>query len=103
MSHPSLSPAEAERIECLAEEAGEIVQACMKILRHGLHNFHPADPDCTTNRVLLGKELGNLRYVQEQMHLEGDIDDRDVLVGEHSKERNWPTYTHHQPNSRNKL
>lgn len=102
MSHPSLTPAESEVLESLAEEAGEVVQACMKILRHGLSNFHPADPDRTTNGVLLGRELGNLRFLQEQLHLIGCISDLDVLVGERLKESNWPRYTYHQPHSRNK-
>lgn len=100
MSHPSLSPAEAERLECLAEEAAEVIQACMKILRHGYHNFHPADVDRITNQMILGREIGNLNYVCEQMHLAGDLHDHEVVVGEFSKSQNWPRYTYHQPTSR---
>lgn len=103
MSHPSLSPAEAERLECLAEEAGEVVKACMKVLRHGYHNYHPNDPDRTTNQMVLAREIGNLHHVEEQMHLSGDINDHEVRAGELIKKRNWPRYTYHQPDSKGLL
>lgn len=102
MSHSSLSPAEAERLECLAEEAAEVAKMCMKILRHGYLNYHPADPEKVTNKTLLANELGNLMYVKEQMHLSCDIADQDVIIGEHLKESNWPIFTYHQPNSERK-
>lgn len=39
--YPPLNPAEIERLSMLAEEAGEIVQAVGKILRHGYLSHHP--------------------------------------------------------------
>jgi hypothetical protein len=66
-----LSPAEAERLAMLAEEAGEIVQVVGKILRHGYESWHPSDPS-TTNRMLLSKEVADLCGVVTMM--EGDFD-----------------------------
>ncbi|TCT37448.1 hypothetical protein [Martelella mediterranea] len=67
-----LSPAEAERLAMLAEEAGEIVQIVGKILRHGYESFHPADP-ATSNRDLLMKELRDFVVVYTLMAQGGDI------------------------------
>ena len=50
-----LSPEAAERIAMLMEEAGEVVQICGKILRHGLNNHHP--DNSTPNSALLRREI----------------------------------------------
>lgn len=65
-----LTPAEAERLAMLAEEAGEIVQIVGKILRHGYDNHHPDNP-AVTNRKLLEKEINDLVTVITMM--EGEI------------------------------
>lgn len=53
-----LSPATAEMLALIAEEAGEIVQAVAKALRHGLDSVHPeTDLDNTT---ALENEIGDL-------------------------------------------
>jgi hypothetical protein len=95
MSHPSLTPAEAERLEMLAEEAAEVVQVAMKILRHGYASYHPDSPS-VTNRMLLEDELRDLAAVRLAMMRQHDI-------GEHghvSVMHRWGyklKYTHHQP------
>ncbi len=38
-----LTPAEAERLAMLAEEAAEVIQIVGKILRHGYASYHPDD------------------------------------------------------------
>ena len=74
-----LTPAEAERLAMLAEEAGEIVQVVGKILRHGYESYHPDNPH-STNRDLLAKEVTDILAVIELMDQDfnvgsgGDID-----------------------------
>lgn len=102
MSHPSLTPEEAERLECLAEEAGEVVKAAMKVLRHGYDSCNPFDPKRISNRADLGKEVGNFIVVKDKMLFRGDLSSGDVAYGRDEKENNWPIYTHHQPESEGK-
>jgi len=94
-----LTDAEEERLECLAEEAGEIVQAAMKVLRHGYASYHPDDPQRITNRVKLGAEIGNLKFVLGRMETLCDLSIDDILAGVVSKAEHWPIYTHHQEES----
>ena len=54
-----LSPAGAESLALLAEEAGEVVQAVCKSLRHGLTSTNPNDASDTTNAEHLNKEIGD--------------------------------------------
>jgi hypothetical protein len=56
----NLTEAQIERLAKLAEEATEVAQACMKILRFGFVSSHPACPE-TNNRENLAKELGDFR------------------------------------------
>lgn len=55
-----LTPAGAESLALLAEEAGEVVQAACKALRHGLTSCNPDDASDTTNAEHLNKEIGDL-------------------------------------------
>ena len=74
MSHPSLSNAEAERLEMLAEEAAEVVQAATKVLRHGYGSHHPDfSPDERDNRSDLRSELNDVLAVAWAMEQVGDI------------------------------
>ena len=52
-----LTPTQHEAIALLLEEAGEVVQICGKILRHGLRSRHP--DSYVLNRDELGKECGD--------------------------------------------
>jgi hypothetical protein len=72
--HSSLTPAQAERLEMLAEEACEVAQTCMKILRHGYASYHPNDKEQTPNRDLLRNEVHDLLCVLWVMSFRGDID-----------------------------
>jgi len=60
-----LSPAAAERIAMLMEEAGEVVQACGKILRHGMFNHHPVSGE--KNNYSLVKEIRDFMAVANQV------------------------------------
>lgn len=99
MSHPSLTRAEAERLELLAEEASEVVQLAMKILRHGRDNFNPNDPLQTPNHELLAMEVGNFNAVSALCLREGDFGSEVVLAGEVAKNTNPIIYTYHQQES----
>ncbi len=91
-----LSPAEAERIALLMEEAGEVIQACGKILRHGFESHHPSTG--TNNRQELQKEIGDFRAAATLMHDAGDIADCTVAGFEQIKLQNVTQYLHHQNN-----
>lgn len=90
-----LTPAEAERLAMLAEEAGEIVQIVGKILRHGYESFHPKDMTRTPNRELLAKELGDLEAVHDLMELAGDVTDLTSLDLKQLRDKKL-RYAHHQ-------
>lgn len=51
-----------ELMAMLAEEAGEVVQAVTKAIRHGLHSYHPDSPE-KTNRANLEEELSDILAV----------------------------------------
>jgi hypothetical protein len=69
---PMLSPAERELLHMLAEEAGEVVQACMKVLRHGWQSVNPFNP-LTPNSDLLDLELRDVQAVVELMRRQGHV------------------------------
>lgn len=88
-----LTPAEAERLAMLAEEAAEVIQVVGKILRHGYASYHPNKPSLT-NRVLLMNELADLNAVQLLMEGSGDV----FRTGDEIEQAmaRKLTYTHHQ-------
>jgi hypothetical protein len=94
-----LTPAEAERLAILAEEAGEIVQAVGKILRHGYESYNPTVPveDQIDNRRMLGREIGNFEAIYASMLAAKDLYAPDVAFGIGAKKKNMRRYTHHQP------
>lgn len=94
-----LSPAEAERLACLAEELGEAIQVIGKILRHGYDDWSPFDETRTTNRQNLERELGDISAVCQRMDEEDDIDPLRVKRAHHAKMAKLPKWTHHQPDS----
>lgn len=99
MSHPSLTPAQAERLEMLAEEAAEIVQACTKILRHGYESHHPDDPG-ETNRQHLCREIDEMNCIVGKMSMRGDLEGaKHVETGDAIWQRKL-RYTHHQKTGR---
>lgn len=89
-----LTPAQAERLAILAEEAGEIVQAVGKILRHGYASTHPnGGPD---NRGSLTKEVGDLFATVALMVDAGDLNEDAVEQAADDKLANGGRYHHHQ-------
>lgn len=91
-----LTPAEAERLAMLAEEAGEIVQAVAKILRHGYGSYHPdsTNPD-RDNRFDLDREVNDFAAVVDMMARAGDgIGFDAALIGPATARK--LRYAHHQ-------
>lgn len=87
-----LRPDEAERLAMLAEEAGEIVQAVGKILRHGYESYHPENTNLT-NRDLLAMEITDLLAVVEMMDSDFNVGSgRDLDLAIRQKRK----FAHHQ-------
>ena len=94
MSFNNLSSGQAERLAMLSEEAGEIVQAVGKILRHGYESRHPKGGP--SNRELLRKELADLQAVV--MLMSEDTADIEPVCNSTVKRIRGEKYryTHHQ-------
>lgn len=96
-----LTPAEAERLACLAEECGEVIQAIGKVLRHGYDSAHP---DQTTsdryNRTDLERECGDVLATIDLMANAGDLRANKMDEHRQKKHRSRAKYFHHQNNHR---
>ena len=90
-----LTPAEAERLAVLAEEATEIAQAAMKILRHGYESHNP-HVNSLTNRCHLEKEIGQLQNAYNMMYVAGDLNYEKVLRAQVEKSQTIGQWLHHQ-------
>lgn len=90
-----LTPAEAERLAWLAEEAAEVVQAAMKILRHGYEDYNPMDPEGKPYRSHLEKEIGQLTLTIALMGERGDIDIDNVESHSKEKAKGADTWLHY--------
>lgn len=91
-----LTPAEAERLALLAEEAAEVIQVVGKILRHGYESYHPADPCGPSNRQLLEKEMGDLDCAMCRLYRRGDVSAKTSALWSSRKEEAVKQYMHHQ-------
>lgn len=89
-----LTPAEAERLACLAEECGEVVQAIGKILRHGYDSRHPnGGPD---NRCSLERECGDVLATIDLFANAGDLTATRLEQFRTAKHESRKKYFHHQ-------
>jgi len=101
-----LTPAEAERLAVLIEEASEVQQIACKILRNGYQSFNPdlivnqrqGGPKLT-NRAMLEKEIGHLQSAVRRMYAADDIDRYEVLLHQRRKADTGGQYMHHQPDT----
>lgn len=91
-----LSPAEAERLSCLLEECGEVLQIIGKIQRHGYESYSPDDATKTTNRSLLERELGDLESSITRMCASDDIRTTAIVTWAKRKWERVKPYLHHQ-------
>lgn len=93
----SLTPQQVELMQMLAEEAGEIVQICMKALRHGASSYHPADQSRRSNSMNIADEVADLCTVVRQINRSGLYP---KIPTDEAMDRIWKRklrYTHHQP------
>lgn len=88
-----LTPAEAERLAYLIEEAAEVQQAACKILRHGYASHNPDNPAAGNNRTQLVKELRDLAGAVARMAGSIDFDGYPLADGDPNK---GSRYMHHQ-------
>lgn len=65
-----LTPAQSERLDLLAEECAEVIQAIMKIKRHGFDSCSPVGHNMETNREALLRELVDVCAVMGMMHID---------------------------------
>lgn len=97
MSHfNQLTPAELERLAVLSEELGEAQQIIGKILRHGYDSYNPIHPEEGTNRQMLEKELGDVRYSMIALCAVGDLSKEAIHAHAKCKAENIKPWLHHQ-------
>ena len=96
MFSSNLSPAEVERLALAAEEMGEAIQVIGKILRHGYESKNPRDPFGPTNRGMLERELGDVRYAIQLLVERGEVRAGEVEECRHAKVARVVPYLHHQ-------
>jgi hypothetical protein len=93
---PFLTPAETERLALLMEEMGEAQQMIGKILRHGYESYHPDDPEKTTNRSLLAREMGHVWAAMQLMIIPQDISGNIIEWSRAEKRETVKRWLHHQ-------
>ncbi len=91
-----LSLAEAERLDILTEELGEVLRIIGKVKRHGWIATDHTTGIRYDNRAELEHELGHVRNVMAAMDARGDIDEEKVLEAAIAKADSWLPYLHHQ-------
>lgn len=93
----NLKPDELERLAILVEEAAEVQQIAMKIMRHGYESCHPDNEgERYTNRNELEKEIGHLQNITLMMFEADDIDKETVAYCRNKKKKSIQQYLHHQ-------
>ena len=88
-----LTPKRAERLAVLAEECGEVIQATMKILRHGYESYNPDSANQESNRHHLSVEIGHVFAAVDLLGL--DVSAFDINTARSQKTINVKRYLHH--------
>lgn len=86
---------EIERLAILAEEAAEVQQIAMKIIRHDYDSCNPFDETKTENRELLEKESGDLKFAIQLMQDNYDVDAYKISRFKAKKKKNISKYLHY--------
>jgi NTP pyrophosphatase (non-canonical NTP hydrolase) len=95
MALKSMSPAVAERLDCLTEELGESVHMLGKAKRHGLNSTH-TDYLGIPNKELLETELGHVLARIKLLTVSGDLHWVNILRAAREKLSQEPHHLHHQ-------
>lgn len=102
-----LTPAEAERLAVVIEEASEVQQIACKILRHGYQSWNPdlivnqrtdGSPKLT-NREMLEKELGQLEAAIHRLRAAHDVSSERIDYHCRRKKDTSGQWMHHQPDA----
>ncbi len=96
----SMSAAGAERLIKLAEEASELVQACMKVLHHGYDGKYD---NGETNIAAIEREIGDVRAIIMMMVEGQDVNVENISAHEQVKRIRVLKFTYFQPGSELKL
>ncbi len=88
-----------ERLGLQLEEMGEALQIIGKIFRHGWESTNPLKKDKITNRMLLEKELGDVKAAMVLLIVAGDVNKRKINTAALEKLRHVARWLHHQPDS----
>ena len=91
MGETLTDPKTLERLACLIEECGEVLQCAGKIMRHGYHTVYKEQ----TNRWRLEEEIGQLEFIIGFLKENGDIDPINVLNATLRKRDKIQKYFHH--------
>jgi NTP pyrophosphatase (non-canonical NTP hydrolase) len=96
-----LTPAETERLDCLAEECAEgivelakVIKQISKIKRHGYEDSFQGM--LVNNRGKLEEELGDIRYWMITMCEKGDLSKEAIHKAADAKALRANNWTHHQ-------
>ena len=95
MMFNKLTDAETERLDILAEELSEAIQAICKIKRHGYGSYNPDRPGLGSNRTQLEKELGDVFYTVVLMEYNKDLNVDNIESHSHNKGLSIGQYLHH--------
>jgi NTP pyrophosphatase (non-canonical NTP hydrolase) len=95
MAFNGLSDAEDERLTCVMEECGEVVQIICKIQRHGYDSCHPEQTE--SNREALEREIGDLMARVELLTRAGELSKSQIVRHAQKKLAGGNKYMHHQP------
>lgn len=90
-----LTPAQAERLAMLFEEASEIIQIAGKTFRHGYKSYHPADIG-VDNIEYLSQEIGDFLGILDKMIELSDVDEEVIAYYRKTKWGRAMRYAHHQ-------
>jgi|SRR6478609_5036782 NTP pyrophosphatase (non-canonical NTP hydrolase) len=90
-----MTNSELERLALIVEEAAEVQQVAMKIVRHGYGSHNPFDEDKTPNRRLLEKELGDLLFAVQLMIDCHDLNENAIKQFSEEKRNKIQQYLHH--------
>jgi hypothetical protein len=94
MSHPSLTPAQCERLVKLMEECAEVQKECAKILIHGYDDVKPGTS--LTNRQKLEMELGDVHSAMKLLTTARDLQSGMILTYAINKDDVIKNHMHHQ-------
>ena len=95
--HPfnRLEEDELERLAILSEDCAEVIQMVQKIIRHGYESTNPDVQHSPSNRIFLSREVGQLRWIIDEIGFTNDIDQNEVKGAYDCRGRDIQQYLHH--------